>query len=327
MTLKKQFILLFLIVILSCNRQHKYTKLHGTAFGTQFNITYYDNLNRDFSNTIDSLVNSINRSLSTYDKTSDISRINQGDTLVSIDKKFREVFQKSKRIYDESNGVFDPTIGVLVNAWDFGPEKKLKNLDSITINELMQQVGFDKIKIKNNHIIKENPKTYIDFNAIAKGYGIDVIGRFFEDKNILNYMVEIGGEIRARGKNPSQENWKVGIENPNFDGTQSIQKIKALQNESMATSGTYRKFRLDKNGNRYTHIINTKTGYPSKSNLLSASVIASLDCADVDGYATTLIALGLEKSKTFLQKHKELKAFLIYSDSNGKLQTFQTDNF
>jgi len=328
MNILKLFSALFILLILfSCNNKSEYTKLHGVAFGTQFNITYADDLHNDFTKSIDSLINSVNKSLSTYDKTSAISRINKGDTLVNIDEKFKEVFQKSKRIYNESNGVFDPTIGVLVNAWDFGPEKKLKNLDSTTVKKLMQQVGFDKIRIKNNRVIKENIATYIDFNAIAKGYGIDIIARFFEKKNIVNYMIEVGGEIRVKGKSPSQEYWKVGIESPNFDGTQSIQKIVTLHNESMATSGTYRKFKVDKNGNRYTHIINTKTGYPSKSNLLSASVIAPIDCADVDGYATTLIALGLEKSKIFLEKHNKLKAFLIYSDANGDLQTFQTVNF
>ena len=318
---------LMFLSIFSCKKAPDYTTLKGTAFGTQFHIKYQSDFQGDMVKTVDSIVKSVNKSLSTYDKTSDISRINQGDTSIVVDSKFKEVYKKSKRIFMETNGVFDPTIGVLVNAWDFGPEKKLKNLDSLTVKELMKQVGFDKVHLQNNKIIKENPKTYFDFNAIAKGYGIDVIGRFFESKDIHNYMIEIGGEVRVRGKSTSNDNWKIGIEHPNFDGTQSIQKIVELNNESIATSGTYRKFKLDKNGNKYAHILNTKTGYPAKSNLLSASVIAPLDCADVDGYATTLIAMGLEKSKEFLKNHQELKAFLIYVDKNGKMQTFQTEAF
>jgi len=325
--MNRLLLLFILLSIFSCKKKEDYNSLTGSAFGTYLSIQYQDDLHRDLTNTVDSLVRSVNKSLSTYDKTSDISRINQGDTFVNIDSKFIEVFNKSKRIFNETNGVFDPTIGVLVNAWDFGPEKKLKNLDSIVVKELMKQVGFDKVHIQENKVIKENLKTYFDFNAIAKGYGIDVIGRFLESKNIINYKVEIGGEVRARGKSPSNNNWKIGIEHPNFDGTQSIQKIVELNNESIATSGTYRKFKIDKDGNKYAHILNTKTGYPAKSNLLSASVIAPIDCADVDGYATTLIAMGLDKSKEFLKNHQELKVFLIYVDNDGNMQTYQTETF
>ena len=324
--MKHLVILLVFLSLFSCENTPKYSSLKGTAFGTSFSIKYKNTAHQDFTNTVDSLVNSVNKSLSTYMQTSDISRINQGDTTVVIDEKFIEVYKKSKRIFVETNGVFDPTIGVLVNAWDFGPEKQIKNLDSLTVRKLMQQVGFDKVHLQNNKIVKENNKTYFDFNAIAKGYGIDIIGRFFETKGITNYMVEIGGEVRAKGKNQNDEFWRIGIEHPNFDGTQSIQKVISLRNESIATSGTYRKFKIDKNGNKYAHILNTKTGYPAKSNLLSASVIAPLDCADVDGYATTFIAFGLEKSKEFLKNHQELKAFLIYVDGDGKMQTYQSEN-
>ncbi len=323
----KIYLFIISLILLSCEKDNEYTQLSGSAFGTYLSIQYQDNLNRDFNKSVDSLIKSVNSSLSTYQKNSIISRINQGEKNIVVDDKFIEVYQKSKRIYNETNGVFDPTIGVLVNAWDFGPEKSIKNLDSITVSKLMKQVGFDKVHLQKNKIIKENPKTYFDFNAIAKGYGIDVIGRFFESKNIKNYKVEIGGEIRARGKNASNNYWRIGIEHPNFDGTQSIQKVIELQNESIATSGTYRKFNTDENGNKYAHILNTKTGYPAKSNLLSASVIAPLDCADVDGYATTLIAFGLEKSKEFLKNHQELKVLLIYVDENGKMQTYQTESF
>ncbi len=324
----KYFLVTFVLVgFLSCKKESHYTFLQGTAFGTSFSIKYKDLQYRDMSVSIDSLIKSVNKSLSTYDVHSDISKINKGDTSVVVDEKFIEVFKKSKRIFIETNGVFDPTIGVLVNAWDFGPEKKLKNLDSTKIKALMLQVGFDKVHIQNHKVIKENKLTYFDFNAIAKGYGIDVIGRFFEAKNITNYMIDIGGEVRVRGKSPSNQDWKIGIEKPNFDGSESVQKIILLHNESIATSGTYRKFKIDENGNKYAHILNAKTGYPARSNVLSASVVAALDCADVDGYATTFVALGLEQSKVFLKNHNELQAFIIYTDANGNLKTFQTEGF
>ena len=142
-------------------------------------------------------------------------------------------------------------------------------------------------------------------------------------------MVEIGGEIRVRGINKSKNTpWKMGIENPNFDGTRSIKKIVELKNESTATSGNYRKFKIDTvTGKKYAHILNAKTGYPAQNNLLSATVIANIDCADVDGYATTLMAMSFKEATSFLAKHPELKGFLIYSDINGDLQTFKTSNF
>lgn len=325
--MKKLYFLIIFIALFSCKKNTPYKKFSGNAFGTTYHITIKDNSSLNWNKVIDSLTNSVNNSLSTYIKTSIISKINKGDTTIIVDDKFKEVYNKSLRIYKETDGVFDPTIGVLVNAWDFGPEKKLKNLDSITIKKLLQQVGFNKINIVNDKLIKENPLTYLDFNAIAKGYGIDIIGRFFEKNNIGNYLIELGGEIRVRGKNDRNNFWNIEIENPNFNGERSSNKIISLKNESMATSGTYRKYKMDKNGNRYAHILNTKTGYPTKSNLLSASIISEIDCADVDAYATALMALGLEKSKVFLNQHKELKAFLIFSDKNGKLQTFQTSNF
>ncbi len=325
--MKRMLFVFLVITFFSCKKEANYSYLKGTAFGTTFHITYNDVLKRDMTTSIDSLIKTVNKSLSTYQKDSDISKINRGNTLVIVDDKFKEVFKKSQRIYKETKGVFDPTIGVLVNAWDFGPEKKLKNLDSVVVKELMQQVGFNKVKIKKDRVFKENKLTYFDFNAIAKGYGVDIIGRFFEENNIVDYMIEVGGEIRVRGKSPRNSKWNIEIEDPNFDGSRSSKKIISLENETLATSGTYRKFKIDKNGNKYAHILNAKTGYPAKSNLLSASVVSKLDCADVDGYATTLIAMGLEKSKVFLKNHKELKAFLIYSDKNGTLKTFQTDGF
>ncbi len=322
--MKKWIVFIWLFTLISC-KENTYKHIRGNAFGTDLNVKLKTSNNRDWKKSIDSLVEIVNNSLSTYRSNSIISKINKGDTIVKVDTLFKEVYQKAKRIYRETDGVFDPTIGVLVNAWDFGPEKKIKNLDSITIKNLMEEVGFDKIKITSDKVIKENPKTYIDFNAIAKGYGIDVIGRFIEKQGVQNYMVEIGGEVRAKGKNQSGKFWRIGIENPNFDGSQSYNKVISLKDESIATSGTYRKYKIDKNGKRYAHILNTKTGYPSKSNVLSASVIGKMDCADVDGYATTFIALGLEGCKTFLQKHPELKAFIIYVDKDGKLQTYQSD--
>jgi thiamine biosynthesis lipoprotein len=264
--------------------------------------------------------------MSTYIPDSDISKINRNESN-TIDTHFAKVFDASKEIYKQTEGVFDPTIGVLVNAWDFGPEGRIANLDSLKIDSLMLSVGLNKVKRVGTTIIKDNPKTFIDFNAIAKGYGVDVIGEFLESQHIDNYIVDIGGEIRTKGINmEKQKPWKIGVEKPHFDGSQSIMKAIALKDEAMATSGTYRKFKTDENGNRYSHIIDTKTGYPSKTNLLSISVIAD-DCMTADAYATAFKAMGIEKVKVFLNTHPELKVFLIFENDRKELETLSLNGF
>ena len=317
---------LLLLIVFSCKQDQKNTKLTGDVFGTTYSIQYYSEENDDFQQQIDSLFYVINKSMSTYQTNSDISRLNRNET-VEIDEHFKKVFSASQVIYEATEGIFDPTIGVLVNAWDFGPEGKIISLDSLKIDSLMLSVGLNKVKLVDNTIIKENTNTFIDFNAIAKGYGVDVIADFLESKNIENYIVEIGGEIRCKGTNiEKQKPWKVGVEMPHFDGTQSIMKAISLHNESMATSGTYRKFKTDSLGNRYSHIIDTKTGYPSKTNLLSISVITS-NCMTADGYATAFKAMGIEKVKDFLKTHPELKVFLIFENENKELETLSLNGF
>jgi thiamine biosynthesis lipoprotein len=254
--------------------------------------------------------------------TSDISKINKGDSTVIIDDLFLEVFQKSTSIYNETNGYFDPTVCNLVNAWGFGYKKDRKDLDSLQVKELMKQVGLDKVTLNGRNIQKEFPESCLDFNSIAKGYGIDVIGRFMESKNIQNYLVEIGGEIRAKGKNIRNKNWKVAIDDPNADGTRSVSRFIELDNQSMASSGNYRKFRVGANGQKYVHTINPKTGFATESNLLGATVYGAVDCADVDAYATAFLARGREKSKEFLNNQTTIKAVLVYVDEKGKIVEF-----
>ena len=317
---------LLLLIVFSCKQDQKNTKLTGDVFGTTYSIQYYSEENDDFQQQIDSLFYVINKSMSTYQTNSDISKLNRNES-VEVDEHFKKVFSASQVIYEATEGIFDPTIGVLVNAWDFGPEGKIISLDSLKIDSLMLSVGLNKVKLVDNTIIKENTNTFIDFNAIAKGYGVDVIADFLESKNIENYIVEIGGEIRCKGTNiEKQKPWKVGVEMPHFDGTQSIMKAISLHNESMATSGTYRKFKTDSLGNRYSHIIDTKTGYPSKTNLLSISVITS-NCMTADGYATAFKAMGIEKVKDFLKTHPELKVFLIFENENKELETLSLNGF
>ncbi len=332
-SIKTLLFLFVFIAICSCKQDRKESnfkldqvrniKISGPVFGTSFSVIYNGNVH--YAKQFDSLFAVVNQSMSTYIPDSDISRLNNNEE-VTLDEHFINVFEASKEIYHETEGVFDPTIGDVVNAWSFGADKHEFITDSTTIDSLMRFVGLDKVKLINGKISK--PKgTYIEFNAIAKGYGVDVLGRFLEGKGILNYLVEIGGEIRARGINKEKETaWKVGLDEPRFDGEQSVFKAITLTDVSMATSGTYRKFKVDDNGNRYAHIINTKTGFPSKTNILSVSVIAE-DCMTADAYATAFQAMGIEKIKQFLQFHNALKVFLIFENNDQELETLNLNNF
>ena len=191
------------------------------------------------------------------------------------------------------------------------------------IDSLMIGVGFDKLRIEGNQLYKAFSTTFIDFNSVAKGYAVDVIADYFDSKGVNNYLIEIGGELKSSGINVEKNQpWKVGIEAPNFDGSQSLVKAIELKQSAMATSGTYRKFKLDENGNRYAHIIDTNTGYPSKSNILSVSVITNA-CGDADAYATAFQSMGMTVLRDFLKKYENIKAYVIYQDDN----TIQTESF
>jgi len=332
----KHFVFIALIVVMfSCKKEEPKqaqvlkdnTKIAGQIFGTTFSILYDSNI--DYSKQVDSLFAVVNQSMSTYIPDSDISRINRNETQL-IDEHFKTVLFKSIEIFDFTNGAFDPTIGAVVNAWDFGPEGEILELDSLKINSLMTSVGLGNVYIKKDaegYKIDKPEGAFLDFNAIAKGYGVDVIGEFLEHNDIKNYLVEIGGEIRAKGINMEKNMpWRVGLDQPRFDGEQSVLKAISLSDVGMATSGTYRKFKTDDNGNRYAHIINTKTGYPSKTNILSVSVIAK-DCMTADGYATAFQAMGIEKVTEFLKSHSELKVFLVFENDEQELETLSLNGF
>lgn len=324
-SMQRVLFLSVLLFLVACKEevQKKDYILKGGVFGTSYKITYL-NASKNYQESLDSLFLNINNSLSTYIPNSDISRINRGESGIIIDNLFEEVFNKSKRIFKETDGFFDPTVGNLVNAYGFGPKSEKINLTENEITAQMQFVGLNKVILKERQLFKKYPEVYLDFNSIAKGFAIDVIARFFDEENISNYIIEIGGEIRAKGKKENKDPWIIKIVNPvnayNEDGF----KVINLSDRSMATSGNYRKFRITENGKKYVHTINPKTGLAIESNLLSASVIASKGCADVDAYATAFMAMGLEKTKIFLKNHSDLKVILIYTSDDGSLTEYST---
>lgn len=322
--MKKLSILFVILVVFSCKKEPINTQLSGAVFGTSYSIIY--NSNQNYQKQIDSLFYVINKSMSTYQTNSDISKVNRNESK-QIDSHFIKVYAASKRFYTQTDSVFDPTIGTIVNALGFGPEKKINRLDSLKIDSLMHFVGLNKTYNASSFLYKKYPETFIDFNAIAKGYAVDVVADYLERKEVIDYLVEIGGEIRSNGMNIEKKSaWTVGIDKPNFEGTQSVLKAIKLHEAAMATSGTYRKFKIDENGNRYAHIIDAKTGYPSKSNILSVSVIAP-NCMTADAFATSFQAMGMEKTKNFLKNHPELKVYLVFENDKQELETLSLNNF
>jgi len=322
---------LFLFLLFSCgSKEPKSILLQGEAFGTNYNIQFYSEKDIDFKKGLDSVIDAVNHSVSTYIPESDISKINRGDSTVVVDSIFREVFEISSEVNQKTNGYFDPTIGVLRNAYGFGDVKPLKNIDSTTLDSLMEFVGFQKVKLNSDgSISKEYPQIYFDFNAVAKGFGIDCIGRYLESKGVENYLIELGGEILAKGENlEKNQEWVVGIEAVNSElEDRSFEATVKLKNVGMASSGNYRKFRIDSiTGKKYVHTLNPLTGSAEQSDVTSATVIAPT-CGVADAYATSFMALGLEKSKELLNNLPDIEAYLTYNDSLNHQQVFITDGF
>ncbi len=321
-------LIVILVTISSCvgDSSPQRINLIGEAQGTYYNIIYYDYQNRDLQFEIDSLLDAFDQSVSLWVPSSILSRVNNNDSAVLLDKYFIDNFNLSKKVSVETNGAFDITIGPLVKAWGFGYDSN-KQIDSIIIDSLLKVVGFEKVSIINNHIVKFNKISTLDFNAIAQGYSVDMIGEFLESKQINNFLIDIGGEVLGKGKKGDGIPWKVGIERPANDPEDSrdLTAIITLENKSIATSGNYRKF-FEKDGIRYSHMINPATGYPAHHNLLSVSVITN-NTALADAYATACMIMGLEQSITFIEEKPDLEAFFIYSDIEGNYDTYITDGF
>ena len=329
--MRRLLVLLCVGVLFSCSKNRTdYKLVQGQAFGTSYNIQFYSDHDFDVEKGLDSIVEIINQSVSTYIPDSDISRINTGDSTIVVDDIFKQVFLISQEIHKQTEGYFDPTIGVLRNAYGFGDVKPLKQIDSIVLDSLMRYVGFDKVKLNpDNTITKNHPEIYFDFNAVAKGYGLDVIGSYLDSKGIENYLIELGGEILAKGKNLEKDDfWIVGIETIDSDlEDRSFGSAVRLNNVGLAASGNYRKFRMDSlTGKKFVHTLNPLTGSAEESDVTSATVIAP-SCGVADAYATSFMALGLEKSKTLLESLPEVEAYLTYKDSLQHDRVFITEGF
>ena len=319
------------LVLMNCRKspdQYLKNSNTGGALGTSYSITYLADKSLDYQTEIDSVFQVVNRSLSTYIPTSDISRINQGDTAVVVDHMFQEVFALSNDVFLATDGYFDPTVGSLVNAWGFGPGEKIV-LDSTKVDSLLALTGFGKVKMTETHkILKSNPNIYFDFNAIAKGYAIDRLAELMDEKGIEDYLLEVGGELVAKGINQiKQKPWVVGIDDPQVEQGRKLKILLELKDRALASSGNYRKFRIDSlTGRKYVHTIDPKTGYTKNSNTLGVTVLADT-CAKADAFATAFMAMELDQAISIISDQGELEAYIVYLDEDGAAREYMTKGF
>ncbi|GAF01395.1 FAD:protein FMN transferase [Saccharicrinis fermentans] len=326
----KQILISTLVFLtLSCQqKQNDYVKIEGSIFGTYYHIIYQANQEND---TLDKgvlqVLNEVNASLSTYVKTSTISVFNQSSKGVVPDAMMKKVFVTGQDIFKNSKGAFDMTVGPLVNAWGFG-FKKQDQVTAELIDSLRNNVGMDMVQLQDGFLKKERPGIMLDASAIAKGFGVDVAADFLASQGVKNYMVEIGGEIRASGINHKAIPWRVGIDKPIDDKAaqdRELQAVLSLSDVALATSGNYRNFYV-KDGKKYAHTIDPNTGYPVQHSLLSASIIAP-DCMHADAYATACMVMGLEKGFALIDSLPDTKGYFIYVDENGKNKVKFTKGF
>ncbi|MDI9356523.1 MAG: FAD:protein FMN transferase [Chitinophagaceae bacterium] len=299
--------------------------LSGKTMGVlTYNIKYRDKgiNNKIIQKNIDSLLDKMNNALSLYVPNSEISRFNTTDTFFYETEHMKTIVKESKKIYQFSEGAFDPTIGILVNAWGFGPVKK--NIqDTNTVSTLLPLVGFDKISLFETFAIKQKGMS-LDFNAIAGGYAVDIVADYLMGKGIRNFMVEISGEVVCQGKNKENQEWIMGIENPIDSLDDAIIATVSVKNTALATSGNYKNYYIH-NGKKYSHTISPFTGKPELNTLLSTTIFAPR-CTDADAIATACMVLGIQKSIALLKKNSTLDAILIFSDKTGKIKTYLTKN-
>ncbi len=317
-------LILAMIVVYYWRKPTKLVELQGQTFGTiSYSIKYKDKQNRNFKSSIDSLLNVFNNAVSHYQPNSELSQFNAGAEVAFTLPYLYPVLKASKQVYEATNGGFNPAVMPLVNAWGFGPDKGVEP-DSIFIDSLRKFTDFSLVEFNKNRVWKTDPRVQLDFSAIAKGQGVDVVLEFLQSKGITNVFVEIGGEVNARGTNAYGDPWKIAILDPTSDVVnQSYIAVVDLQNKAVATSANNFNY-IIKDGVRFSHTLNPFTGYPTENAILSASVFAN-DCMTADAYATAFMALGHEKAKKIANTQSEIDVFLVYSLPDGSIEFYMTD--
>jgi thiamine biosynthesis lipoprotein len=299
--------------------------LQGEAQGSYYAITYFDEKGRNFQREIDSVFHAVDMSVNLWVNNSVISKVNRNEE-VTLDSIFIDNFRIAQEAAKLSDGYFDPTISPIVAAWGFS----YKNGDTLTsqlIDSLRALVDYRKVRIENGSVIKDNPAMTLDFNAIAQGYTSDLIASFLESQGVVNYLIDTGGEIMAKGGKPNGQSWIVGIEKPadNWDSEQVVHTRIALRDKGLVTSGSTRKY-VERNGKRYSHCIDPKTGYPVEHNVLSVTVLAE-NSVWADALASICMVMGMEKSLPLIESMDGVEAYYIYVNEQNALETFASEGF
>ncbi len=322
------FVPLFFIIFQKKDKPSvEYIHNEGKAQGTYYSATYQQPEGKNLQVSIDSLFNSFDLSLSTYNPNSIISKVNKNNDSVVTDEVFETMFKAAMEVSRQTNGAFDITVAPLVNAWGFGSGNKDRSI-SPDVNEFLPYIGYKKVNLVNHKVVKEDKRIMLDASALAQGLSADLIANLFEKNGCKNYMIDIGGEISCKGVNPKGNYWQIGIDKPIDDpenmGTE-LQTIISVTNVGLTTSGNYRQFYL-KDGKKYAHTINPKTGYPVNHNLLSATVVAPTSM-QADAYATAFMVLGVDSSLVLCRKFKDMDCYLVYNDKDGNYQVAMTEGF
>lgn len=323
-------IFLLFLIFLSCksesreNTENQPIEMSGEAYGSTFRIVYYSygqNLNEEIKGVMDSF----DKSANTYVDDSHLSRFNASESGSYADEMMQELVHISRAFNTKTEGYFDPSVAPLSDLWGFSKEGPTKSPSHEQIAEILEVIGLQKVTVKGDSIYKSDPRFELNFNAIT-GYVNDKIGQYLDSKKVDSYLIEVGGEILAKGVKPDSTNWTVGIDKPAENVERELFATLTLKNEALATSGNYRKFYMDANGRKIVHTINPKTGQPEVTALLSATVIAPT-CAEADATATALMAMGLENAQEYIKSRRDLKFFLIWSDKSGAYQSEMYNGF
>ncbi len=314
------------ILLLTACREPAYLYNEGKIYGTVYHIVYEHPRGEELHGAIDAELARLNHIFSTFDTASQISLVNTNQP-VTLDPLFVKCFNRSMEISEWSGGAFDITVAPLVNAWGFGFRHREK-ISQPLIDSLLRLTGYQKVRLEGDRVVKEHPGTMLDMSAIAKGYTCDLIGAFLADQGCRNYMVEIGGEVVAKGVNAHGKSWSIGISKPDEASlldSNELQAVVMLPERALATSGNYRNF-YEEGGKRFAHTIDPLTGYPVQHSLLSATVLAN-DCMTADGLATAFMVMGLEKSVELARQLPGVEVFFIYADASGFNKVFMSDGF
>ncbi|MEJ5994695.1 FAD:protein FMN transferase [Pedobacter sp. Du54] len=311
--------LVFIGALLSNGDELQEFKIKGYAQGTSYSITYYAKDEFVKKTSVDSILAVIDQSMSLYKSNSLITTFNKSTAGTVVDFHFMKVYKRANAIFKDTQGKFDVTVAPLVQAWGFGPTKEKNFPNDATLKDILNCVGMEKLSAHHLRIDKENPCVQVDFNGIAQGYSVDVLARYLQLHKINNYMVEVGGELRINGIKNDGKLFKIGIEGPTNKelSVQNIKHILQFKKGAITTSGNYQKYVL--NGKqRISHLIDPKTGYPLKNEMISVTVFAK-DAITADGYDNAFMAMSVKEALAFVAKRKDMEVYMIYIKQNGEL--------